>query len=121
MKFKLLAIAAIVSLGAASSAFATSTAWTAQTNGQITFGGATPGPQIVFKPSANVSMAYDSQSTGVSYTVGSYHAAGTKIYGTSSADAKIYMWNLNTPPGDTAPTKTIPADTAKSDRSHVVL
>jgi len=80
----------------------------ASDSGKITFPTTTTnGPRIVFTPSANVSMAYDCND-GTIYSFGSYHSAGTKAYGTSSTDAKIYMQDLGGAPGDTAPTIVIP-------------
>lgn len=93
-------------------------AWyAAADSGMITFpSDNTNGPLIQFKPSANVSMAYNC-TDGTIYTLGSYHSSGTKLYGTSSVEAKIYMFDLAAageaaPPGDTAPTTTIPTAAA---------
>lgn len=94
---------------------APSTTWVFQeADGTITFpADTTNGPLLTLKPSANVAMAYDSSGTaaGIAYTVGAYHKSGVKIYGSSSGDAKIYMFDLGTPPGDTAPTTKVPAST----------
>lgn len=111
----LVAILAISSFayGALTKAADTGTAadgsWFAPSDsGKITFpANTTNGPLIQFTPSANVSMAYDCDD-GTVYSFGSYHSAGTKAYGTSSTDAKIYMKDLGAPPGDTAPTVVIP-------------
>lgn len=96
MKNKIIALIAILSLGASASAFgaAAEGAWQTQSDaGIIEFpGDTTHGPLIQFKPSANVHMAYDC-ADGQNYTVGAYHESGTKIYGTSSGDAKIYMYD----------------------------
>lgn len=79
-------------------------------SGKVTFpANTTNGPLIQFTPSTNVSMAYGS-GDGTIYTFGTYHNAGTKEYATSSVDAKIFMFDLGSPPGDTAPA-SIPVPT----------
>lgn len=115
MKLKVLALIAAFGLLAAGIAVAgngVGTSWVAQdTAGQIIYpSNTTNGPLITFKPSANVHMAYDC-SNGTTYTVGSYHSSGTKVYGTSSGDAKIYMYDTGAAIGDPAVSGlvTIPA------------
>jgi hypothetical protein len=114
MKIKKIALFAALLMITASIAYAVtgvapSTAWKSQdTDGTITFpADTTNGPLLSFKPSANVHMAYD--STGQVYSLGSYHESGVKIYASTSGDSKIYMFDLATPPGSTAPTTLIPA------------
>ena len=116
MKFKTLAITfifAMTTAGAAFGAAAVGTGWVTQAaDGTVTFpANTTNGPQITFKPSANVSMAYDC-SLGTVYTIGGYHSSGTKVFGTSSTDAKIYMYDLGAAPGAVAPSVVIPAASA---------
>lgn len=81
----------------------------AAASGKVTFPGSTTnGPLIQFTPSANVSMAYDCND-GTIYSFGTYHSSGTKLYSTSSTDAKIFMYDLGGAPGDvSAPTVKIP-------------
>jgi type 1 fimbria pilin len=83
----------MVSIAYAVLAVAPSTAWVAQqADGTITFpGNTTNGPLLSFRPSANVVMAYDVDTTGVVFSLGSAHTSGIKIYSTSSQDTKIYM------------------------------
>ena len=111
MKNKIIALTCILMLGAAASAFgeAADGAWKSQsTSGVISFPASTTnGPLIEFKPSANVHMAYEC-TDGQNYTVGAYHESGTKLYGTSSGDAKIYMYDTGATIGTTAPTTLIP-------------
>jgi len=114
MKIKTLALFAALlmitaSVAYAATATAPSTAWVAQaTDGTVTFpGDTTNGPLLSFKPSANVSMAYDSATPGTSYSVGAYHTSGAKAYSTSSADSKIYM--IDFPPATGIGTIVIPA------------
>lgn len=119
MKLKVLAIIAAFGLLAAGVAVAgngVGTTWVAQdAAGQVIYpSNTTNGPEITFKPSANVHMAYDCTG-GTSYTVGSYHESGTKIYGTSSGDAKIYMFDTGAAIGATAPTTVIPAASTVSE------
>lgn len=103
-------------MGAAASAFgaAADGGWVTQSDsGVIQFPeNNTNGPLIDVKPSANVHMGYHCED-GQNYTVGAYHESGTKIYGTSSGDAKIYMFDTGATIGATAPTTTIP-DSATS-------
>ncbi len=125
MKKYILSIAAIIA--ASSFAYAALTAsddtagsadsgawFTASASGKVTFpDGTTNGPLIQFSPSTNVSLAYGG-GDGTIYSLGSYHSSGTKAYATSSVDAKIYMFDLGSPPGsDAVPTtlSTIPVPT----------
>lgn len=85
---KTLTIAGIVSLAAASSAFAAQTFST----GNETVGS----PAVSLKPSKNVSIVYLPSATTVgagviSYSISSFHSSGTKLYASSSGDTKIFM------------------------------
>ncbi len=85
---KILSIASILSLAIAGSAFATTLNDTTQTVG-------TPGCSV--KPSKNVTITYEpgvsmtGTSGSVSYGIAAIHASGTKTFGSSSADTKMYM------------------------------
>lgn len=45
---------------------------------------------VSFTPSNNVYIDYASGSNGISYVAGSYHIKGSRTFGTSSGDTKIY-------------------------------
>lgn len=86
---KILAIAALLSC-AAGAVYGSTTFTFPTTAGAYVMGSATGGT-LIFKPSANVAMAYDaSTATGVSYTVGSIHGQGSRVFGTSSVDTNIF-------------------------------
>jgi hypothetical protein len=105
MKIKVLALASIFSLSIAGSSFAAVTWGTAAADGSFTIGNTANGPQLVIKPSANVKLGYESTS-GISYSVGTYHSSGTKSYGTTNGDTRIYMYenvtqaSAQVPPAD---------------------
>lgn len=95
MKFRILALAAILSLGVSSLAFAT--AGTASflargTDGSVTIAGTSPVPSLILKPSANVFFSWAVESGGTAYSIGTLHTAGTFTYATSSTDTNIYRW-----------------------------
>lgn len=86
---KTLAMAGIVSLAAASSAFAAATTFE---TGSETVGT----PAISVKPSKNVKVVYLQGTTAAgsgwtSYSISSFHNSGTKLYASSSGDTKIFM------------------------------
>jgi hypothetical protein len=90
MKLKtVLSIAAIFSMTAVSSAFAVATFTDAGTD---TIGT----PSLGVKPSKNVKVLYEASSTTsgtgvITYSVSAYHTSGTKTFGSSSGDTKIFM------------------------------
>jgi hypothetical protein len=104
---KIIAIVALFVCCAGAAYSATDQAWHAQSAGNgVTFG--TGATAITFKPSANVVMAYDGKDT--TYSIGTYHSSGNRIYGTSSAETTIYYWELAASPGATlVTTPAIPA------------
>jgi len=72
---------------------------TPSTAGTVSLGG-TVGPVVDLKPSANVAVAYESStSTGVAYTIGSFHCQGNRAYGTSSVDTNIFYIDFSATPG----------------------
>jgi len=105
MKIKVLALAAIFTLCVSASSFAAVTWGTANADGSFTIGNTANGPQLIIKPSANVTLGYESTS-GISYSVGTYHSSGTKTYGTTNGDTRIYMYentaqtSAQVPPAD---------------------
>ena len=108
MKIKSLAIAATLSLFAGSAFAAT----TFTDTGTTTLGT----PAITVKPSKNVNIYYDSATTtgagNGAYSIGSNHNSGSKTFGSSSGDQKIFMKD-----GTSAPSITVPAVGASADFS----
>ncbi|MEM4711331.1 MAG: hypothetical protein QXL18_05275 [Candidatus Woesearchaeota archaeon] len=45
---------------------------------------------VTFTPSNNVYIDYANGTNGISYVAGSYHIKGSRTFGTSSGDTKIY-------------------------------
>ena len=87
---RILPLASILSLVAAGSAFA-GTAFT--DTGTVTMGT----PSMGVKPSKNVTVTYNASTATVpsgngalAYSIASYHASGSKSYGSSSGDTKIF-------------------------------
>lgn len=97
---KTLAIAATLSLFAGSAFAAT----TFSDTGTTTLGT----PAITIKPSKNVSIYYNSAATTGAgygaYSIGSNHSSGSKTFGSSSGDQKIFMRD-----GTSAPSIAVPA------------
>jgi hypothetical protein len=90
MKFKIVLLVAILTLGVSSISFGAS-AWVArQTDGSVRFTGTSPIPNLDIKPSANVFFAWDVLSNGTTYSIGTIHTSGTFTYATSSIDTNIY-------------------------------
>jgi len=116
---KLLAIAAVLSLSAAAvyGGDLNSTSWTAPTSGAFTLGAATGGSQkLVVKPSANVYMAYmggASPTAGTTYSLGTFHTAGSKLFGSSSVETNIFYYDKGVAIGaTTSVTPVIPTATS---------
>lgn len=90
---KVLNIAAVLSLGAAGSAYAAaSSAQTFTDAGTMTVGA----PTVIIKPSKNVKVVYKASSDvagngAAMYSISSFHSSGTKLYASSSGDTKIFM------------------------------
>lgn len=84
---KILVLAALFSL-CASSAFA---AYTAYQDGAAVGSGT---PTMTFKSSKSVQIEYTGGATAnsqnYSYVCGAYHSSGTKTFGSSSGDTKIF-------------------------------
>lgn len=85
-------IFALAFMLSAANAFA---AWlTPDNTGTITITASNVGANVVFntKVSANVYVDYKNDSAGGTfYTLATYHASGTKSYGSGSGDSRIYM------------------------------
>ena len=91
---KILACAiCLVSFVGVNSASAADGTYTGNTATSITMGTNTPAatnPTLVTQLSSNVQMNYDSDATGLNYTIASYHNKGSRTYGSTSNDSKIY-------------------------------
>ena len=95
MKFRILALAAILTLAVSSVAFATAgtAAWLARgTDGSVVIPGTLPVPSLTLKPSANVFFSWAVESGGTAYSLGTLHTSGTFTYATTSTDTNIYRW-----------------------------
>ena len=96
MKKKIIVLVAIVSLSFAANAFAVAQAftWLATVGGgdQVVQPITAPNAALTLKPSAGVIIGYSSQTTGQSYSLGTYHTSGTFTYATTSTDTNIYRY-----------------------------
>jgi len=94
---KILAIIALVSCSAAS-AYGVTFLFPSASGTFVAGDAATPGGVLNIKPSANVAIGYDAATAaGVSYTVGSIHGQGSKVFGTSSVDTNIFYQDVTAP------------------------
>jgi len=96
MKSKILAIAGILTL-AAGTAFAANGTTATFDDSNSTVGS----PAASVKVSKNVTIKYIPEAAGLTYSMTSFHSSGTKSYGTSSGDTKIFMKDsttIETPP-----------------------
>jgi hypothetical protein len=107
MRFRILALAAILTLGVSSAAFASAgtAAWLDRgADGSVVIPGTSPVPSLTLKPSANVFFSWAVESGGTAYSIGTIHTSGTFTYATTSTDTNIYRWqnasnaNAGTPP-----------------------
>ena len=105
---KILLLSAFLTLGLAANAFAAASSivnsggFVAADGGVILIG------TLSIKPSANVTMAYNSAvvtvGVPISYTVGATHTSGTFLYATSSTDTNIFRSGVLTIKIPAAPT-----------------
>ena len=72
------------------------------TSGQATH------PEILIQLSNTVHALYTPGTNGISYAISAYHGQGTRTYGSTSNDSKIYYQTLT---GDTALYATAPTGT----------
>jgi len=94
---KILAIIALMSCGAAS-AYGVTFSFPTAAGTFVAGATTTPGGVLNIKPSANVAMGYDcATAVGVSYTIGSIHGQGSKVFGTSSVDTNIFYQDVAAP------------------------
>lgn len=103
----ILSIAAILTFASAGSVLAA--------NGtSVTFNDSTSTvgtPAATVKVSKGVSVKYTPEVAGLTYAMSSFHSSGTKSYGTSSGDTRIFMkdsTSLTDPPS--APAANTSAD-----------
>jgi hypothetical protein len=98
-----LAIAALISIASASSAFAQAATIINSAGADLLIAGS---PSVTVKPSKNVFINYiigTLQAPGsATYAIQSHHASGTKTYASSSGDTKIFMTDDTNPTGITA-------------------
>jgi len=102
---KIFALMLVLTVASASAAFAAATTVAAST-GAVAIGTAT------VNTSKNVYIAYKSSANNDGYAVVTYHDKGTKTYGSSSGDSKVYE-KANT--GNACP--DAPSGTASADFS----
>lgn len=65
---------------------------------------------LVFKLSKNVQMDYKAHNLKTGYAIAAYHNKGTKTYGSSSGDSKIFENSALSVEAPTAPDGTASAD-----------
>ena len=113
---KILAIAAVLSLGATASYALNDLAWTAPASGAFTLGGVATGTSaLTVKPSANVYMAYmggASPTAGTTYSLGTFHTSGSKLFGSSSVETNIFYYDKGAAIGASNPDPKIPTATS---------
>lgn len=92
MKNKVLLLAAVLTLTCAANSFA-AFGWKTTTGGAATL--TTTGSKIdfAFKPSSNVVFGYGPSTTGITYSLGTFHSTGTRSFGTTSTDTNIYYFD----------------------------
>ena len=75
-------------------------AWALVDSGGCTTKTSGRAPQLKFKGSKNVSAYYTGVDAGLGYTIATYHSSGTKTYGSSNYDQKIFTFaeKTKTPP-----------------------
>jgi hypothetical protein len=105
----LFAAALMLSLGIGAIAQATvsstgsTTFTTGDATGAVALGNANS-PAFSFRVSSNVGVNYAAAADGSTYSVATSHSKGTKTYGSSSADTRIYMADGTNVSGMDAPT-----------------
>lgn len=100
---KILSLMLVLTVASASSAFATATT-VAYATGAVAVGSAT------VNTSKNVLINYKSAADNTGYAVATYHNKGTKTYGSSSGDSKVYEKGNTAEGAPLAPTGTASAD-----------
>ncbi|MBL0226725.1 MAG: hypothetical protein IPQ16_14465 [Geobacteraceae bacterium] len=92
MKSKVLLLAAVLTLTCAANSFA-AFAWLTTTGGAATVTTTNSVVTFAFKPSAKVVFGYDVATTGITYSLGTFHETGTRSFGTTSTDTNIYCFD----------------------------
>lgn len=122
---KIIALTALFGLVSSMAFAANPTGYNSAENGVTLGGTGTPAsPNLSVKSSKGVSInfkggAADSNSHNQSYSLGAYHASGTKTYATSSGDTKIYY--QDTTAVDTPGAPAAASDTASFTGSWKAL
>jgi len=98
---KIFALMLVLSVAFASSAFATTVS---NLTGDVAVGNTT------VKTSKNVYLFYKSAADATGYAASAYHNKGTKTFGSSSGDAKVYEFKETAKDCPAAPVGTASAD-----------
>lgn len=72
-------------------------------NGVVTLGTVNP---LDVRLSSKVQVEYNGEGTGLAYTISTYHESGTRTFGSSSGDSKIYYMEGTAETCPDAPTST---------------
>lgn len=99
MKKTVYILTAVLTFGISANSFAAFTWLTANTDKSFDLPASpTKTPKLNIKPSANVTVGYDVETTvgGVAYSIGTFHGSGTMSYGTTSTDTAIYRFDNGT-------------------------
>jgi hypothetical protein len=97
MKFKIMLLAAILTLGISSVSFGGANWVDRGADGSVSFTSASNSIPLIMKPSANVFFSWDVLANGTTYSIGTIHTSGTFTYATSSVDTNIYRWSNDAP------------------------
>jgi len=114
---KIIMIAALLTLSTSAAYAINNLTWTAPTSSAFTLGAATAStPLLVVKPSANVYMAYmggAAPTAGTTYSLGTFHTSGSKLFGSSSVETNIFYYDKAVAIGATTTvTPAIPSPTS---------
>ena len=109
---KILILALVLVTIPAVSAFAATKVGSEATDGVYTVDAQTSAPvtqKFTVQMSKNVQMFYTAPSGGTSYALTTYHTSGTRTYGSSSGDSRIYYAEGTNETCPDAPTGTASA------------
>lgn len=114
---KIIMIAALLTVGTSAAYAINDLAWTAPISGAFTLGGVATGTaSLAVKPSANVYLAYQggaSPTAGTTYSLGTFHTSGSKLFGSSSVETNIFYFDKGVAIGaTTSVTPAIPTPTS---------
>lgn len=114
---KMIMIAALLTVSTSAAYAINDLAWTAPISGAFTLGGVATGTaSLAVKPSANVYLAYQggaSPTAGTTYSLGTFHTSGSKLFGSSSVETNIFYYDKGVAIGaTTSVTPAIPTPTS---------